>query len=131
MRDFLITPHARILHELDVDAAKRAVKGGSSSQREHKDRGRGSSRSRSSRRRRPSPRTAEKRRQPEGLRLRPAKGIPSQICFNEDTASKKACKDGKACTRLHLDTSKPEDRKRFDAAFAKYTANRKEKKEGE
>ena len=129
VRDFLITPHQRILHELDVDAAKRASSRVSSSKRNG---GRGSSRSRSRVRRRPSPRTTEKSRRCEGLRQRPPdKGPPSQICFAEDTASKKACKDGKACTRLHLDTSKPEDKKRYDSAFEKFTSNRKGKKDGE
>ena len=129
VRDFLITPHPRILHELDVDAAKRAAKGGSSS---HKERGRGSSRSRSRRRRRPSPKTGEKERRGDGLRTRPpGKSTPSQVCFNEDTASGKTCPNGKACTRLHLDTKKAEDKKRFDAAFAKYSSNRAAKKDGE
>ena len=112
-----------------MDAAKRAAKGGSSS---HKERGRGSSRSRSRRRRRPSPKTGEKERRGDGLRTRPpGKSTSSQICFNEDTASGKTCPNGKACTRLHLDTKKAEDKKRFDAAFAKYSSNRAAKKDGE
>jgi hypothetical protein len=46
----------------------------------------------------------------------------TQVCFLHDAAGKKSCPDQKRRGRLHLDTSKPSEKERFDKAKSAHDA---------